>query len=150
MTKRTKQGHPASARPKQPQPAALRTKPAAQSVATIAASKNNGIIVMTIAILVALSGVFAFALLAEESTYLRSGILIACLVAGCAIGWFSQPGKEFAAYCRASYEELRRVVWPTRKETVNTTGIVCAFVIVVALFLFIVDNIIQFVLGFIL
>ncbi|MCD8338942.1 MAG: preprotein translocase subunit SecE [Burkholderiales bacterium] len=116
----------------------------------VAVPKNNGVIVMTVAVLVALSGVFGFALLAEESTYLRAGVLVGCLIAGCVIGWFSQPGKDFVAYCRASYEELRRVVWPTRKETVNTTGLVCGFVVIVAFFLFLVDNLIQFVLGFIL
>ena len=92
---------------------------------------------MTIAILIAVSGVFAFALLAEQPTGIRVGILI---------GSFSAPGKEFAKYCKASYEELRRVVWPTRKETINTTGIVCAFVVVIAFFLFIVDKLIEFLL----
>ena len=81
---------------------------------------------MTIAILIAVSGVFAFALLAEQPTGIRVGILIGSLVVGVVLGWFSAPGKEFAQYCKASYEELRRVVWPTRKETINTTGIVCA------------------------
>ena len=79
---------------------------------------------MTIAILIAVSGVFAFALLAEQPTGIRVGILIGSLVVGVVLGWFSAPGKEFAKYCKASYEELRRVVWPTRKETINTTGIV--------------------------
>ena len=95
---------------------------------------------MTIAILIAVSGVFAFALLAEQPTGIRVGILIGSLVVGVVLGWFSAPGKEFAQYCKASYEELRRVVWPTRKETINTTGIVCAFVVVIAFFLFIVDK----------
>lgn len=101
---------------------------------------------MTIAVLIALSGVFAFALLAEQPTAIRAGILVGCLIVGVVLGWFSAPGKEFAVYCRASYEELRRVVWPTRKETINTTGIVCAFVVVIAFFLFVVDKLIEFVL----
>lgn len=69
---------------------------------------------MTIAILIAVSGVFAFALLAEQPTGIRVGILIGSLVVGVVLGWFSAPGKEFAKYCKASYEELRRVVWPTK------------------------------------
>lgn len=101
---------------------------------------------MTIAILIAVSGVFAFALLAEQPTGIRVGILIGSLVVGVVLGWFSAPGKEFAQYCKASYEELGRVVWPTRKETINTTGIVCAFVVVIAFFLFIVDKLIEFLL----
>ena len=70
---------------------------------------------MTIAILIAVSGVFAFALLAEQPTGIRVGILIGSLVVGVVLGWFSAPGKEFAKYCKASYEELRRVVLADQK-----------------------------------
>ena len=101
---------------------------------------------MAVAILIALGGVFAFALMAEQPTTIRAAVLVGCLVVGVVLGWISAPGKQFAAYCQASYEELRRVVWPSKKETINTTGIVCAFVVVIAFFLFIVDKIIEFVL----
>lgn len=108
--------------------------------------QKGGALLMTVAILIAVSGFFAFALLAEQPGTVRFGILIGCLVVGCAIGWFSAPGKRFVAYCRDAYLEVRRVVWPTRKETVNTTAIVCAFVVVIAFFLFIVDKLIEFLL----
>ena len=103
---------------------------------------KSGVALMAVAVVIALSGVFAFALLADQPTLVRVG----CILVGAVIGWFSAPGKDFAAYCKASYEELRRVVWPTRKETVNTTGIVCAFVVVVAFFLFLVDSLIDLAL----
>lgn len=107
---------------------------------------KSGIALMAVAIVIALSGVFAFALLADQPALVRVGVLLGCILVGAVIGWFSAPGKEFAAYCKASYEDLRRVVWPTRKETVNTTGIVCAFVVVVAFFLFLVDSLIDLAL----
>lgn len=107
---------------------------------------KGGVFLMTIAVIIAVSGVFAFALLSEQPTAVRVGILLGSLIVGVVLGWFSAPGKEFAKYCKASYEELRRVVWPTRKETINTTGIVCAFVVVISFFLFIVDKLIEFVL----
>lgn len=107
---------------------------------------KSGVALMAVAIVIALSGVFAFALLADQPTLVRVGVLLGCILVGAVIGWFSAPGKDFAAYCKASYEELRRVVWPTRRETVNTTGIVCAFVVVVAFFLFLVDSLIDLAL----
>ena len=58
-----------------------------------------------------------------------------------AIGWTSEPGKRFYAYTQDSIEETRKVVWPSRKETMQTTGLVVAFVIVMALFLWGVDAI---------
>ena len=60
-----------------------------------------------------------------------------------AIAWFSPSGKRLLQYGRQSYEELRRVVWPTKKETLNTTGLVMAFVVLMAFFLFICDKIIE-------
>lgn len=101
---------------------------------------------MAVAIIIAVAGVFAFALMAEQPTAVRVGILIGSIAVGVVLGWFSAPGKEFAKYCKASYDELRRVVWPTRKETINTTGIVCAFVVIISFFLFVVDKLIEFVL----
>ena len=60
--------------------------------------------------------------------------------AGAGVAWWSQPGKEFFAFAQESWQEAGRVSWPTRKETVQTTAIVFAFVVVMALFLFAVDT----------
>ena len=49
--------------------------------------------------------------------------------------WTTAPGKEFYAFAQESIDETKSVVWPTRKETLQTTGIVFAFVLVMALFL---------------
>ena len=53
--------------------------------------------------------------------------------------WLTEPGKQFYAYAQESVTETKKVVWPTRKETLQTTAIVFAFVIVMALFLWLVD-----------
>jgi len=49
------------------------------------------------------------------------------------------PGKQFFAFSQESIDETKRVVWPTRKETLQTTGVVFAFVAVMAVFLWLVD-----------
>jgi preprotein translocase subunit SecE len=61
-------------------------------------------------------------------------------VAAGAVAWLSTPGKEFFAFAQESWAEAGRVSWPTRKETLQTTGIVFAFVVIMALFLFTVDT----------
>ena len=61
------------------------------------------------------------------------------LAAG-AVAWWSEPGKQFAVFAGESVAEVKKVVWPTRKETLQTTGIVFAFVVVMALFLWAVDS----------
>ena len=106
-------------------------------------SKTADVLVMTLAVLIAVAGLLAFTFLTDQSTGVRIGALIGGLVVPVVVATFSSTGKRFIAFCRESWEELRRVVWPTRKETVNTTGIVMAFVVAVAIYLFFVDKLIE-------
>jgi preprotein translocase subunit SecE len=115
-----------------------------QNVETVSSKADIAIVV--VAALAAAAGVLGFTFLTEQPTLVRIGVLIAGLVAGIAIAWFSEPGKRFLAYARESYQETKRVVWPSRKETVSTTGIVFAFVVLTALFLFVVDKSLEWVL----
>jgi preprotein translocase subunit SecE len=109
-----------------------------QNVETVASKAD--IAIVTVAVLAAAAGVLGFTFLSEQPTLVRLGALAAGLVAGIAIAWFSEPGKRFLAYARESYQETRRVVWPSRKETISTTGIVFGFVLLMAIFLFVVDK----------
>ena len=100
-------------------------------------------ILVAIASLVALAGVIGFSFWSEQSLFVRLAILVGGLAVGLGIAWFSQPGKRFIAFARESWDEAKLVTWPTRKETINTTGVVFAFVAVMALFLFLVDKTIE-------
>ena len=93
------------------------------------ASSKSDLVLVTLAALCALA--------------VRLGALCGGLVLALIIAWLSPSGKRFLAYGQQSYEELRRVVWPTRKETLNTTGLVMAFVVIIAFFLFFCDMIIE-------
>jgi preprotein translocase subunit SecE len=90
--------------------------------------------------------VLGFSLLSERTLLVRIGILLGGLAVAVGIAWFSQSGKRFLGFAHEAYEEARRVTWPSRKETINTTGIVFAFVVIMAIFLFIVDKSLEFVL----
>jgi preprotein translocase subunit SecE len=70
---------------------------------------------IAVAALIAVAGMFAFYALIEN-------------------------GRTFLAFSRESWEEAKRVVWPTRKETLQTTGVVFVFVFTMALFLWMVDT----------
>ena len=109
-----------------------------QNVETVA-SKTDFLIV-TVAVLAAAAGVLGFTFLSAQPMLVRLGALIGGLAVGIGIAWLSEPGKRFLAYSRDSYQETKRVTWPTRKETLQTTGVVFAFVVVMALLLFVVDK----------
>ncbi len=117
---------------------------ATQNVETVTSKAD--LVLVTLAALAAAAGVLGFTFLTEQPTLARVGVLIGGLVVAIVVAWFSQSGKRFLAYARESYEETKRVVWPSRKETVNTTGIVFGFVVIMAIFLFLVDKSLQWIL----
>jgi preprotein translocase subunit SecE len=117
---------------------------ATQNVETVTSKAD--LVLVTLAVLAAVAGVLGFTFLTEQPMLARVGVLIGGLVIAIVIAWFSQSGKRFLAYARESYEETKRVVWPSRKETVSTTGIVFGFVVIMAIFLFLVDKSLEWVL----
>jgi preprotein translocase subunit SecE len=112
-----------------------------QNIETVGSKAANALVAFAIAAV--LAGVFGFSFLTDLPMLSRVGILIGGIALGILIAWFSPPGKRFLAFAREAYDETRRVVWPTRKETVNMTGIVFALVVVMAIFLFIVDKLLE-------
>ena len=85
-------------------------------------------------------GVWGYYFFAETALVLRFLMVVGGLLAGAGVAWLSQPGKEFFAFAQDAWAEAGRVSWPTRKETIQTTAIVFAFVVIMALFLFAVDS----------
>ena len=94
---------------------------------------------LTIAGLIVLAGMVGFYYLSANPLVVRLAALLVAVALGGVVGWTSEPGKRFFAYTQDAIAETKKVVWPSRKETVQTTGIVVGFVIVMALFLWVVD-----------
>ena len=86
------------------------------------------------------AGVFAYYWFANIAVVLRVLMVLAGLAVGAAVAYTSQPGKEFFLFAQEAWAEAGRVSWPSRKETLQTTGVVFAFVVVMALFLFAIDG----------
>ena len=92
------------------------------------------------------AGVVGFYLLSEQAMVLRVLSVLAGVGAGVAVAWFSEPGRRFADFARDAITETKKVVWPSRKETVQTTGLVFAFVVIMAVFLWLTDKSLEWVL----
>jgi preprotein translocase subunit SecE len=103
-------------------------------------------IIVAVAAAVAAGGVIGFSFFSDQITAVRVLILLGGLIGGLVIAWFSAPGRAFISFARDSYAETRRVVWPTRKETLQTTAIVFAFTVVMAIFLWATDKTVEWVL----
>ncbi len=94
---------------------------------------------ITAALLLVAAGVAGFYYLEQSPMIIRVAAVLGGLATGAVAFWLSAPGKEFHVFAKESVVETKKVVWPTRKETLQTTGIVFAFMVVMALFLWIVD-----------
>ena len=92
------------------------------------------------------AAVVAFYLLGKQDLWLRVIALVLMLAAGVAVFFTSESGKQLIAYGQDSAREVRKVVWPTRKEAMQMTGYVFAFVFVMALFLWLTDKTLEWVI----
>ncbi len=101
---------------------------------------------LAVAALFVVGGVTAFYVLGKQDLWLRVVALLVLIAAGVATYFTSESGKALIAYGRDSAREVRKVVWPTRKEALQMTGYVFAFVVVMALFLWLTDKTLEWVL----
>jgi preprotein translocase subunit SecE len=101
---------------------------------------------LVIAVALVVAGIAGYYWLAASSILLRILSVVAGIAAGVAVAWMSAPGREFAIFAREALVEVKKVVWPTRKETMQTTAAVFAFVVVMALFLWVSDKTLEWAL----
>ena len=99
-----------------------------------------------LAVVAVIGGLVGFYVLAQQPLVLRIAAVLAGLIAATLIASTSEPGKRFFAFSRDSVAETKKVVWPSRKETIQTTAIVFGFVFVMALFLWATDKTLEFAL----
>jgi preprotein translocase subunit SecE len=93
-----------------------------------------------------IAAVVVFYMLGQQDLWLRVAALLVLMVLAVATFFTSEPGKQLIAYGNDSVREVKKVVWPTRKEALQMTGYVFAFVVVMALFLWLTDKTLEWLL----
>jgi len=101
---------------------------------------------LAVAGVLVIAAVAVFYVLGKQDLWMRVGALLVLLAGAVATFFVSEPGKQLIAFGRDSVREVKKVVWPTRKEAGQMTLYVFAFVIVMALFLFLTDKTLEWVL----
>ncbi|MDR1311382.1 MAG: preprotein translocase subunit SecE [Burkholderiaceae bacterium] len=99
-----------------------------------------------VAFVACVAGVVGYYFLADRSAPLRIAVLVLGVVVGGVVAWFSNAGRNFVVFAQESAREVRKVVWPERKDSLRMTGIVFGFAVVMALFLWGADRALEFVL----
>ena len=115
------------------------------SVQTVSSTADR--VKLILAVLVVIAGIVAFSALETQlAAPVRAVIFILSLFVAAGIVAISEPGKRLIGFAQESYYEVRKVIWPTRKETFQMTGIVFAFVAVMGVFLWLLDKSLEWVL----
>jgi preprotein translocase subunit SecE len=106
-------------------------------VAPSTSFKDSALLILSIVAIIA--GIAAFYWYDEKVLALRIGMVVAGLAVGAGLLWLSSYGRDFVQFAQAARVELRKVVWPGRTETIQTTYVVFGFAIVMGLFFFVLD-----------
>jgi preprotein translocase subunit SecE len=117
-----------------------------QSVQTV--STSNDKFKVALAVVATIAGVVGFFYLKGQNkpALMCAGALVAGLAFAVLLLWTSATGRDFLNFAKESVRETKKVVWPTRKEATQITAIVFAFVLVMAIFLWGTDKILEFLL----
>jgi preprotein translocase subunit SecE len=87
----------------------------------------------------------AFYMLGKQGQLAQWGALILGLAAATALFFTAEAGRQLAAFGQDAWREVKKVVWPARKEAIQITAYVFGFVLIMALFLWLTDKTLEWV-----
>ncbi len=116
---------------------------ATTQVETVSTGADKAKIAASVALVVA--AIAGFYLLSQRGQIAQWAILLVGVGAAVALFLTSEPGRQLIAFGRDATREVKKVVWPTRKESLQMTAYVFAFVVVMALFLWLTDKTLEWV-----
>ena len=99
-----------------------------------------------LALLLLAAGIAGFYLLSDQAMILRVLAVLAGVGVSIVVAWQTEPGRRFFDFAKESVNEAKKVVWTTQKEALQMTGLVFAFAVVMATFLWMTDKSIEWVL----
>ena len=114
-----------------------------QQVDTVNTTADKAKLAASVALVVA--AIVAYYLLSKQGSIAQWGGLLVGLGAALVVFFSSEPGKQLVAFGRDAWREVKKVVWPSRKEAIQMTLYVFAFVVVMALFLWLTDKTLEWV-----
>ena len=100
---------------------------------------------VAIAIVLVIAALVGFYLLGKQGPLTQWSALLLGLTAALVAFFSSESGRQLIAFGRDAWREVRKVVWPARKEAIQITAYVFGFVFIMALFLWLTDKTLEWV-----
>ncbi|WP_291588053.1 preprotein translocase subunit SecE [Comamonas sp. UBA7528] len=117
---------------------------ATSQVETVSSGADKAKLAAVLVLVIA--SIAGFYFLGAQGPVAQWGVLLVGLVAAAAVFLVSEHGKQLIGFAKDSWKEVKKVVWPSRKETMQMTLYVFAFVVIMALFLWLTDKTVEWVL----
>jgi len=113
-------------------------------IETVTSSADKAKLAAAVALL--LAALVSFYMLSAQGALVQWAALLGCLILSVLVFFTSLQGKQLIGFARDAWREIHKVVWPTRKEAVQMTLYVFGFVLIMALFLWLTDKTLEWVL----
>lgn len=110
---------------------------------TIDSSEQKSSWVSLVAVAIVIAALVLYYILIDQGYWIRLGALLGGIALAVILMAFSADGKRFIAYSKDSWLEVKKVVWPTRQESTRMTLVVFGFVLIMALFLWLIDKLVE-------
>jgi len=116
---------------------------AQNEIQTVSSTKDKALIAA--ALVFALGGAVAYQVLSKEAFFIRLAVVLVGVALSVVLFLVSPTGKRFVAFAKDAVNESKRVVWPTRKEGMQMTGVVFVFALIMSIYLLVVDKTLEWV-----
>jgi len=113
-------------------------------IETVTSSADKAKLAAAVALL--LAALVSFYMLSAQGALVQWAALLGCLILSVLVFFTSLQGKQLIGFARDAWREIHKVVWPTRKEAVQMTLYVFGFVLIMALFLWLTDKTLEWLL----
>ena len=117
---------------------------ATTQVETVNTTADKDKLAAAVALLV--GSLVAFYMLGAKGPLVQWPVLVLGLLLAAGVFFMSETGRQLIAFGRDAWREVRKVVWPARKESIQITAYVFGFVFIMALFLWLTDKTLEWVL----
>jgi len=116
---------------------------ATSQIETVSTGADKAKLAASVALVIA--ALAGFYLLGKQGQLIQLAVLFVGLAAAVGVFLTCEPGRQLVAFGRDAWKEVKKVVWPTRKESMQMTAYVFAFVVIMALFLWLTDKTLEWV-----
>lgn len=110
---------------------------------TIESSEQKSGWVSLVAVAIVIAALVLYYTLIDQGYWIRLGALLGGIALAIVLMIFSADGKRFIAYSKDCWLEVKKVVWPSRQESTRMTLVVFGFVLIMALFLWLIDKLVE-------